>query len=185
MQTMQKSMLRSQEDFGDGVEVVRMSPQRPRPPEWCAETAPIDFGDWLTRLEVHMADLSSSSEQWWALVMKTVNGWYSHHMTLTPIQRLSRHPTMPEELRAKKWGRLERAASLLMSLLPEPLKEEITASKSVTTLGILSKAMLQYQLGCLGERGAILQALENPSGSSTILTESPRSASGFVGKGGH
>eukprot|EP00435_Cladocopium_sp_Y103_P014376 s2934_g3.t1 len=92
-----------------------------------------------------MADLSTSSEQWWSVMMNAVTTWYGHHMTLTPIQRLSHHPSMPEELKAKKWGRLERrAASFLMSALPEPLKEEIVASKSVTTLGILPKAMLQY-----------------------------------------
>ena len=44
----------------------------------------------------------------------------------------------------------------------------MVASKAVTTLGILLKAMLRYQPGGLGERGAILQALENPTESSTI-----------------
>eukprot|EP00435_Cladocopium_sp_Y103_P007611 s3631_g2.t1 len=118
---------------------------------------------------VHMANLSTTPKQRWSLMMKTVTAWYSHrmtHMTLTPIQRLSHHPTMPDELKAKRWGRLERrAASLLMPSLPEPLREEIIASKSVTTLGILSKAMLQYQPGGLG---AILQALDSPSESASV-----------------
>ena len=171
MQTMQKTMMKSSDEFGGEAEVVRVSPQLPKLPEWCSETAPIDFGDWITCLEVHMADLSTSSEQWWSLMMKTVTSWYSHHMTLTPIQRLTHQPTMPDELKAKRWGRLERrAASLLMSALPEALKEEIIASKSVSALGILSKAMLQYQPGGLGERGAILQALESPSESPTVAT---------------
>ena len=57
-----------------------------------------------------------------------------------------------------------------MAALPEALREEVVASKAVTTLGILSKAMLQYQPGGLGECGAILQALKNPTESSTIPT---------------
>ena len=85
MQVMQKSMMQSKDEMGQEAEEVRVSPQLPKLPEWCPETAPIDFGDWLTCLEVHMADLSSSSEQWWSLVMQTVTEWYSDHMSLTPI----------------------------------------------------------------------------------------------------
>lgn len=42
------------------------------------------------------------------------------------------------------------------------------ASKPVSALGTMSKEMLVYQPGGLGERGAILQALDSPSELSTI-----------------
>ena len=42
------------------------------------------------------------------------------------------------------------------------------ASKPVSALGTMSKAMLVYQPRGLGERGAILQALDSPSELSTI-----------------
>ena len=169
MQPMQKSMLKVKEETGEELEVVRSTHQLPKLPEWCADTAPIDYNDWLTCLEVHMSDLSRNSQQWWEATTKTVAQWYNEHMNLSPIQRLSHAPAVPEELQERKWIRLEkRAASLLMAALPEALKEEVVASKAVTTLGILSKAMLAYQPGGLGERGAILQALENPAEANAI-----------------
>ena len=172
MQVMQQSMLKSKEEIGEEPEVVRVSPQLPKLPEWCPESAPIDFNDWLTCLEVHMSDLSSNSQHWWEATMKAVSTWYAHpHMTLTPIQRLSHVPELPDHLKQRKWSRLEkRAASLLMASIPETLREEVVASKAVSTHGIMSKAMLVYQPGGLGERGAILQALESPQESATIST---------------
>ena len=171
MQVMQQSMLKSKEEIGEEPEVVRVSPQLPKLPEWCPESAPIDFNDWLTCLEVHMSDLSSNSQHWWGATMKVVSTWYAHHMTLTPIQRLSHVPELPDHLKQRKWSRLEkRAASLLMASIPETLREEVVASKAVSTHGIMSKAMLVYQPGGLGERGAILQALESPQESATIST---------------
>ena len=171
MQVMQQSMLKSKEEIGEEPEVVRVSPQLPKLPEWCPESAPIDFNDWLTCLEVHMSDLSSNSQHWWEATMKVVSTWYAHHMTLTPIQRLSHVPELPDHLKQRKWSRLEkRAASLLMASIPETLREEVVASKAVSTHGIMSKAMLVYQPGGLGERGAILQALESPQESATIST---------------
>ena len=116
-----------------------------------------------------MSDLSPTSEQRWDLTIETVKTWYQSHMSMTPIQRLSHHPVVSENLKLKKWGRLERrAASLLMGALPEQLREEVISSKSVTTLGIICKAMLAYQPGGLSERSAILSAFESPPECSSV-----------------
>ena len=41
-----------------------------------------------------------------------------------------------------RWSRVERrASSLLMAAIPDQLREEVVASKSVSALGILSKGM--------------------------------------------
>ena len=182
MQTMQEMMLKSKEEGNDDPEVVRVTTPLPCLPEWCGETAPIDFNDWLTCLEVHMSDLSANSQQWWEETMKVVSTWYTEHMTLTPIQRLAHVPELPAHLKQKRWTRLEkRAASMLMASLPETLKEEVVASKAVSTLGILTKAMLLYQPGGLGERGAMkIQRRPTPSPWPSCSCES-----GSGGKGGH
>ena len=99
MQTMQKMMMKSKDEVGDEPELVRTSPQRPRLPDWCAESAPIDFNDWLTCLEVHMSDLTANSQQWWEANMKTVSHWYTEHMTLSRIQRLTHVPSVPDHCR--------------------------------------------------------------------------------------
>ena len=86
MQSMQKSMLKVKEETGEELEVVRSTHQLPKLPEWCADTAPVDYNDWLTCLEVHMSDLSRNSQQWWEATTKTVAQWYNEHMNLSPIQ---------------------------------------------------------------------------------------------------
>ena len=40
MQTMQKSMMKSKEELGEEPEVVRVSPQLPKLPDWCADNVP-------------------------------------------------------------------------------------------------------------------------------------------------
>eukprot|EP00435_Cladocopium_sp_Y103_P018940 s142_g4.t1 len=170
MQELQKQIVVSKDEAkNDEVEYVRFSADLPRLPEWSPESAPIEFADWLICLHPYMADLSTSSEAWWDATLSTAKSWYDKHMQLTPIQRLSHLPVATEELKAKKWARLERRSSaLLMAALPEGLKEEVISSKSVTTLGILTKAMIQYQPGGLTERSAILSALESPQECPTI-----------------
>ena len=169
MQSMQQRLIDTKDENREEVEYVRYSPELPKLPDWSPETAPIDYGDWIVCLHTYMSDLSTTSEEWWNQTLQVAKDWYGQHMKLTPIQRLTHSPEVTPELKARKWGRLERrAASLLMSALPEQLKEEVVSSKAVTTLGILAKAMLQYQPGGLSERSAILQALESPMESTTV-----------------
>ncbi|CAL1136815.1 unnamed protein product [Cladocopium goreaui] len=170
MQELQKQIVISKEEGkGDEIEVVRYVADLPKLAEWNPETAPIDFGDWVICLHPHMADLSSTSEMWWDLTLSTARTWYDHHMKLSPIERLTSTPRPTPELQQKKWSRLERrASSLLLNALPQTMNEEVIAAKSITALGILSRAMLQFQPGGLTERSAILTALEAPMEAATV-----------------
>jgi hypothetical protein len=49
-----------------------------------------------------------------------------------------------------------------MASLPDPLREEVVASKAITTLGILSKAMLQYYTNLVdwGSEGPFFKPLK-------------------------
>jgi hypothetical protein len=55
-----------------------------------------------------------------------------------------------------------------MAAIPDQLREEVVASKSVSALGILSKGMPLYQPGGLAERSAILSSLEPPMEATTV-----------------
>ena len=168
MQTMQQQMMKGREDKKDEAEFVRQAVELPKLPEWDAETAPIDYADWALCLGAHMGDLSNTSEAWWSKIMDTARRWYERHMLLTPIERLTHSPQTTDELKSAKWSRLEkRASALLLACIPEALKEEVISSKQVSTLGILCKAMIQYQPGGLAERAAILNALEQPQEAQT------------------
>ena len=168
MQTMQKHLLDSR-DRQSEAEVVRHTTELPKLPEWDPETAPIDYSDWQLCLAAHMGDLSSTSETWWSSTMEVAKAWYGDHMRMTPMQRLTHQPKATEELQHPRWVRLERRASaLLMAALPEQLREEVISSKTVSSLGIMCKAMLLYQPGGLTERAAILNALEQPQEAQTV-----------------
>ena len=175
MQAMQRQFLNGREERREEAEMVRHSTELPRLPEWDPETAPIDFSDWQLCLSAHMGDLSNTSEAWWEETMRAARDWYEAHMRMTPMQRLTHLPSISQELRNPKWTRLERRASaLLMAALPDQLKEEVISSKQVTALGIMCKAMIQYQPGGLSERAAILKAASrssNHSGGSKPASE--------------
>ena len=173
MQDLQKKLVkgRAKDDHGgdDGSpELVQRGVELPKLPEWSPETGPIDFSDWLLVIQPMMGDLSSSSEEWWQAMVAAARKWYTDHMGKTPLDRLQHHPEVPPSLQLKKWSRLERrASSLLLAALPEGLRE-VVSSRSLTTLGILTKGMTQYQPGGLAEKSAILAALESPPEAGTI-----------------
>ena len=169
MQEIQKKLIRRPGEDSEEAEVVRHSVELPKLQEWSAESGPIDYADWLLLLQPIMSDLSASSEEWWSQMVVTAREWYSSHMLKTPLDRLAHSPVPGPGLLQKKWSRLERRASaLLLAAIPEGLREEVVSSKSITTLGILAKGMVQYQPGGLAERTAILTALECPTEASTV-----------------
>lgn len=151
MQELQKQIVVSKDEGkGEEIETLRFAAELPKLQEWNPETVPIDFADWVVCLHAHMSDLDSTSEEWWDLTLSTAKTWYANHLKLTHTQKLTNFPEATQELKLRKWSRLERrASSLLMAALPDSLKEEVVSSKSVTTMGILAKAMLQYQPGRL------------------------------------
>ena len=169
MQEIQKKLVKGGSDDSEESEVVRHSVELPKLQEWSSESGPIDFADWLLLLQPPMSDLSATSEEWWSQMVSTAREWYSSHMLKTPLDRLTHVPVPGASLQQKRWSRLERRASaLLLAAIPEGLREEVVSSKSISTLGILAKGMVQYQPGGLAERTAILTALECPTEAPTV-----------------
>ena len=169
MQEIQKKLMKGTGEDSEEAEVVRHSVELPKLQEWSAESGPIDYAGWLLLLQPIMSDLSASSEEWWSQMVKTAREWYSSQMLKAPLDRLTHTPIPSSSLLQKRWSRLERRASaLLLAAIPEGLREEVVSSKSISTLGILAKGMVQYQPGGLAERTAILTALECPTEASTV-----------------
>eukprot|EP00438_Fugacium_kawagutii_P026560 Skav206294 [mRNA] locus=scaffold3268:30491:38245:+ [translate_table: standard] len=170
MQEIQRKLLKAPGgEAAEECEVVRQTSDLPKLADWSPETRPIDYNDWLLCLTPQMSDLSQTSQSWWEATLDAARKWYETHMTLSPIARLTHHPVPTPEMNKPKWKRVERrAAALLMTAIPDQLKEEIISSKSVSTLGILAKGMQMYQPGGMTEKMAILNALENPVEATTV-----------------
>ena len=174
MNTMQKMVEKNEvKKEGEGkeeVETVRSGIiDMPQLPEWSVESGPLDMGDWLTQVQPIMGDLTSTSHQWWNLILEESKKWYMVHQSLGPMDRLTHEPSPSPELKDVRWGRLERrATSLLLSALPPSHREEMIATKTLSPLGIISKLMVIFQPGGLSEKGIILRNLENPQEAGTL-----------------
>ena len=150
------------------------------------ETAPIDYADWLTTIEPAMQDLSDASYVWWDHIMKVSQMWYQDYVKLRPLQRSTFEATPDEELKKKKWVRVERrAVTMMMGAVPQSIKDELVATKSLTPLKIVAKLMTIYQPGGLQEKTVILRQLEDPGSQPTRQERSACCANGLGGLGEH
>ena len=117
--------------------------QRNRSPEaptkYTPQDTPLRMGDWLALLEPVVADMRTSSEEWWRTMMEEVDKWYSAHMLLSPLARVARKADPPAALQERKWQRLEkRMSSLLMMAVPELQREELISAKRMSVFAILT-----------------------------------------------
>ena len=83
MQEIQKKLVKGGGGEEEEAEVVRHAVELPRLPEWCSETGPIDYSDWLLLLSPIMSDLSPTSEEWWTQMLATATQWYENHLKLS------------------------------------------------------------------------------------------------------
>ena len=153
----------------DYMETVKAPMELPKLAPWHPESGPIDFNDWLALIQPYMEDLADTATEWWSEMLKEVQRWYDDHMAATPLARLTHACEAPTSLSLKRWTRLERRASaMLMSSIPEWIKDEILSSRMVTTFGIICKLYVAYQPGGLAEKSLVLAALESPKEETSL-----------------
>ena len=118
MAKMMEGMTNLQKQIMDGKENepenVRSNLELPQLTEWSASSGPVDLSDWLCVVEPLMADLSNSSAEWWAVLMKEAQAWYEVHLRLQPLDRVSHEPNASSTLAQKKRVRPERRASSML-----------------------------------------------------------------------
>ena len=145
----------------DGEDEIVRGIELHRLPEWTPDNAPVDLQDWLLLIHPQMSDLSSSSSEWWDLIIDAAKSWYKKHQQLKPIEKLKHEVKAPAALMQKKWRRLEkRGSSLLLQSLPDSQKEDVIAAKDLSVLAIITKLMVNYQPGGSQEKAAVLSALD-------------------------
>ena len=176
MKEMQKKLLESKEEAGmvKGVEVVRSGvPDLPQLPAWSPAQGPLQLGDWLLLLEPLVADLSTTSEQWWTRMSTAAQEWYQKHTSLSPLDRIQHQVTPPMEVQQEKWQRLERRMSaMLLQAIPELIRDELVASRRLSVFGILTHLYTIYCPGGVYEKQTLLKNLEEPA-EVTAITEAP------------
>ena len=135
-----------------------------------SENSAIDVGDWLHGLQNHMGDLSNGSGLWWKEIMVSLAAYYDAYTRASHVGKLSLRPEDYEsgELRDSKWARVDkRAASMLLSSIPDGVQEEILASRLTGTLSILARVVVLCRPGSVVERQQVLASLESPPQATT------------------
>ena len=142
----------------------------PRLPEYAPTTGSIDLLNWLTHIQPIMQDLSDTSYAWWEGTLQDALSWYTKYSAASPLERLQLKPISSQALARPEWARVERrATAMMLSAVPQAVREEVIAMGSVTSLALLCKLYAVYQPGNLQEKALVLQRLERPDECDTAL----------------
>ncbi|CAE7553512.1 GIP [Symbiodinium sp. CCMP2592] len=133
------------------------------------ESSAVDFGDWLHCVENVMGDLSTSSSEWWQLVVSDATAYYQDYQQADQFGRLALKPVASKELGEAKWARVERrGASVLLAAAPEEVRKDLVAARSRSTLEILARLMVVYRPGSTTEKSQLLRKVETPDSATTV-----------------
>ena len=153
---------------GGKPEELSKAVDAPKLPE-ISESSSVDFGDWLYLIEHVMSDLSTSSAEWWATVVQDAQDFYEKYQAADQFSRLSMKPTASPALNEAKWSRLDRrGATILLGATPDDIKKELVATRTRTTLEVLSRLMVIYRPGSALEKGQLLRRIESPDQAATV-----------------
>ena len=126
-------------------------------------------GDWLVQVRQLMGDLTAGSLEWWDALVNSVMRRYNEWLIASPLERLHLQPPDEAEYNnttARKRMDL-RASVLLMSSVPQGLREELIAGRHLESGPILYRILRSYQPGGLAEKSETLQALTGVSASKS------------------
>ncbi|CAL1144503.1 unnamed protein product [Cladocopium goreaui] len=141
---------------GDLKSVPIQLPSLPAPE---GRDASLEAGDWLIQLEPLIGDLSKHAASWWRRVMESTTTTYGRWLHADPLSRLK--ITAPENgSLSAGFERLDqRVTSLLLQSVPKAIKDEIIATRELSTTAILFRVMRTYQPGGLLEKSRLLEDL--------------------------
>ena len=127
------------------------------PPE--GRDASLEAGDWLIQLEPLIGDLSKNALMWWRQIMAVTSHRYMEWLHADPLDRL-RIGAPSGALLPPGYERLDqRVTTLLLQAVPRCIKDEVVATRELSTVGILYKVFRTFQPGGLGERSRLLEDL--------------------------
>ena len=132
-----------------------------------SEGASIQFGDWLVLARPVMNDIGGSASAWWSDVLAEVDLLYGEWLMASPLQRLRLKPT--QRALDVAGQRIEmKAVDMLLQVLPEVIKKDVVATRSLTSTSILFRLYTLYQPGGGAERAGLLKSISDPKVPSNV-----------------
>ena len=127
-------------------------------PHLSADSTALQYGDWLSIIDSTMGDLSYSSSEWWAYVREGVDRCYADWLKAGSLERLRLKPEIDPKV--KFWPRTERRGlSMLLGAIPENIRDELVATRKLSTDQVLYKLCVTFQPGGAIERTKLLQCI--------------------------
>ncbi|CAE7775417.1 RE1 [Symbiodinium sp. CCMP2592] len=136
----------------------------PSGPEAC-----LAFSDWLHSVKPALADVSDTSEELWDLIMQESKDWYSKHLKLDAISRLTDKPIASPAIMQPKWSRVSRRIEgMLLTAAPPSVRDELSSARVSGLLPVMCRLYTIYAPGGLSEREIGLRQIQEPSQGTTI-----------------
>ena len=128
------------------------------------------MGDWVTLVGPIIGDISTGAGLWWSKVKVKAEAFYTHWLNATPIHRAQIEVSLGDELSQPAYSRLEqRVTSMLLAALPENLRQDILASRLLSSVNVLYRVMIAGQPGGTAERSTLLTFLTQPGSATTPI----------------
>ena len=149
-----------QQGVAPPMEPLRGS-ELPLLPQPGTEQSALQFGDWITVVTPMIGDVAGSARGWWGDILQDASSLYDRWLTSTPLERIRLRPT--EVQRSEAHLRLEqRVVPMLLKCVPESIKQDLIASRTMTVTGIMYRLWTVFQPGGSSERVSILKQLTEP-----------------------
>ena len=119
-------------------------------------------GDWLAQIRPLLCDLREWSQLWWSRVEWEAQALYRQWSRAPAIEKGMIQPRLSVELTHVRFRRLEsRAYGMLQSAVPQVIRDELLATRSLHCVGLLFQILKVYAPGGLQERAQVLTELTN------------------------
>ena len=130
-------------------------------PQPGSKQSALQFGDWITVVAPMIGDLAGSARGWWSEILREAPNLYDRWLTSTPLERIRLRPL--EIQRSEAHLRLEqRVVPMLLKCIPELIKQDLIASRTMTVTGIMYRLWTILKPGGSSERVSILKQLTEP-----------------------
>ena len=115
-------------------------------PQPGSEQSALQFGDWITVVTPMIGDVAGSARGWWSEILREASNLYDRWLTSTPLERIQLRPL--EIQRSEAHLRLEqRVVPMLLKCIPELIKQDLIASRTMTVTGIMYRLWTIFQPG--------------------------------------
>ena len=140
--------------------------QLPRLVEPTVQHAALEAGDWLAQIRPMIGDVSEQATRWWDCLVAITEREYRRWLASNPLEKLQ--VKAPDRSQTSEgFVRLDqRVTTLLMSSLPDSVKQDLVATRQLHAAGVLFCILRKYQPGGLNEKTATLAALTQTSEAS-------------------